>query len=203
MVRQITCPSCGAPLQIASAFTTAMVCSYCGASLAIHDSGVDLTGKIAKLAEYPSRLSVGVRGRVKGRAFRVLGRVRYQYADGFWDEWFVQFDDQQVGWIEEDESDLTLIFKTRLTSPIPPFDQVRVGSWIPLGKDRMFVSEKGQGQVLGAEGEVSQAPSPGQPIQYIDGNEGTKAFRLVIDEHGITLHTGEPFEFQELTVESS
>lgn len=201
MVRQITCPSCGAPLEITSAFTTLMVCNYCGASLYVGDSGVDLTGKVAKLAEYPSRLSVGARGRVKGRGFQVLGRVRYQYADGFWDEWFLQFDDQQVGWIEEDEGDLTLIFKSKLTSPIPPFDQVRVGSFLPLGGDRMFVSEKGQGRVLGAEGQVSQTPPPGRPIQYIDGNASSKAFRLVIDESGITLHTGEPLEFDELVMQ--
>lgn len=180
-----------------------MVCKYCGASLSVRDSGVDLTGKTAKLAEYPSRLSVGAHGQVKGRAFQVLGRVRYQYAEGFWDDWFVQFDNQQIGWIEEDESDLTLIFKTKLTSPIPPFDQVRVGSFIPLDGDRMFVSEKGQGQVVGAEGEVSQVPTPGRPIQYVDGNASRKAIRLVIDENGITLHAGEPLEFGELVVQSS
>lgn len=178
-----------------------MVCNYCGASLYVRDTGVDLTGKVAKLAEYPSRLSVGAKGQVKGRAMHVLGRVRYQYADGFWDEWFVQFDDNQVGWIEEDESDLTLVFKSKLTSPIPPFDQVRVGSFIPLGRDRMFVSEKGQGQVLGAEGQVSQVPAPGRPIQYIDGNASSKAFRLVIDESGITLHTGEPLEFNDVAIQ--
>lgn len=203
MARQIACPSCGAPLQITSAYTTFMVCSYCGASLSVQDSGVDLTGKVAKLAAYPSRLSVGAHGRVKGRAFAVLGRVRYQYADGFWDEWFVQFDNQQVGWIEEDESDITLIFKSKLTTPLPPFDQVHVGSWISVGNDRMFVSEKGHGQVVGAEGEVAQAPAPGRPMQYIDGNAGGKAIRLVIDEQGITLHTGEPIEFQDLTVGSN
>lgn len=201
MPRQISCPSCGAPLQIESAFTTLLICHYCGASLYVRDAGVDLTGKTAKLAEYPSRLSVGAQGKLKNRMFHVLGRVRYQYTDGFWDEWFLQFDNQQVGWIEEDEGDLTLIFKSKLTSPIPPFDQVRVGSFIPLGGDRMFVSEKGEGKVLGAEGEVSMVAPPGHSIQYIDGNAATKALRLVIDESGITLHTGEPLEFNDLAIE--
>ncbi len=201
MPRQISCPSCGAPLQIESAFTTLLICNYCGASLYVRDSGVDLTGKTAKLAEYPSRLSVGAQGKIKNRTFKVLGRVRYQYADGFWDEWFLQFDNQQVGWIEEDEGDLTLIFKSKLTSPIPPFDQVRVGSFILLGGDRMFVSEKGQGKVLGAEGELSMVASPGHSIQYIDGNAANAAIRLVIDESGIILHKGEPLEFNDLAVE--
>jgi hypothetical protein len=200
MPKQISCPGCGGPLQIESAFTTFLVCSYCGQTLYLHDTGVDLAGKMAKLAEYPSRLSVGARGKIKGQGFRVLGRVRYQYEDGFWDEWFLQLDNQRIGWAEEDEGEFTLTFKSKLTSPIPPFDQVRVGGFISLGKDRMFVSEKGEAQVVGAEGEVSMSAPPGQAVQYIDGNAADKAIRLVIDEKGITLHTGEPLDFNDITL---
>jgi hypothetical protein len=201
MPKQISCPSCGGPLQIESAFTTLVVCGYCGQSLYIHDTGVDLAGKTAKLAEYPSRLSVGAQGHVRGQGFRVLGRVRYQYEDGFWDEWFLQFDNQRIGWVEEDEGEFTLTFKSKLTSPLPPFDQVRVGGFIPLGQERLFVSEKGQAQIVGAEGQVSMTAPPGQAIQYIDGNAADKAIRVVMDAKGITLHTGEPLEFNDLTVQ--
>ena len=109
-----------------------MVCGYCGQSLYIRDTGVDLAGKPAKLAEYPSRLSVGAQGHVRGQGFRVLGRVRYQYEDGFWDEWFLQFDNQRIGWVEEDEGEFTLTFKSKLTSPLPPFDQ----TCSPAGRTR-------------------------------------------------------------------
>jgi len=65
MPKQISCPSCGGPLQIESAFTPLVVCGYCGQSLYIHDTGVDLAGKTAKLTEYPSRrLGRGRRGRI-------------------------------------------------------------------------------------------------------------------------------------------
>ena len=201
MPKQIACPNCGGPLQVESAFTTFLVCGYCNQTLYIHDTGVDLAGKVAKLAEYPSRLSIGAQGKVKGQGFRVLGRVRYQYEDGFWDEWFVQFDNQRIGWMEEDEGEFALTFKTKLTSPLPPFDQIRVGGFVPLGKDQMFVSEKGEAQILGAQGEVSMSAPPGQAIQYVDGNAGDKAIRIVIDRKGITLHTGEPLEFNELVVQ--
>jgi hypothetical protein len=201
MPRQISCPNCGGPLQVESAFTTLLVCNYCGQSLYIHDTGVDLAGKTAKLAEYPSRLSVGAQGKIKGQGFRVLGRVRYQYDEGFWDEWFLQFDNQRIGWVEEDEGEFTLTFKSKLTFPVPPFDQIRVGGFIPLGKDRLFVSEKGQAQFVGAQGEVSVTARPGQALQYVDGNAADKAIRLVMDDKGITLHTGEPLEFDALTVQ--
>jgi len=200
MARQVSCPSCGGPLQIESAFTTFLVCNYCGASLYVRDSGIDVTGKTAKLAEYPSRFSIGGSGKVKGRGFRVLGRVRYKNYDGFWDEWFLQFDDQQVGWVTEDEGDLTLVFKSKLTFPVSPYEQMRVGSFVPFGNDRLFVSEKGDAQVAGAEGEISLNASPGRAIRYVDGNVANKAIRLILDDNGITLYTGEPLEFHDVTI---
>jgi len=202
MARQISCPSCGGPLQIESAYTTLLICTYCGASLYVRDTGVDVTGKTAKLADFASRFSIGATGKVKGRAFRVLGRVRYQNEDGFFDEWFLQMDDQKIGWITEDEGDLTLIFKSKLTVPLPPFDSIKVGSFMMLGSDRLFVSEKGNGKIQGAEGEVSIATPPGMPIQYIVGNAGNKFMRIFIDANSIMLHTGEPLEFKDVVMDS-
>ncbi len=200
MPKSLSCPNCGGPIEVESAFTTIVVCQYCGASLHIQDTGVDITGKSAKLAQYPSRLSVGASGQIVGRPFKALGRVRFQYEDGFWDEWFLQFEDGQVGWVEEDEGEFTLTFKRKLTSPIPPFEQVRVGAFIPLGDDRMFVSEKGHAKTIGGAGEISMSAPPGKSIQYIDGNAANKAIRLVIDDGGITLHQGQPLDFQDMVV---
>jgi hypothetical protein len=168
--------------------------------LYIRDSGIDVTGQTAKLAEYPSRFAIGANGQVKGRGFRVLGRVRYKNMDGFWDEWFLQFDDQQVGWLTEDEGDLTLVFKSKLTFPVPPYEQTRVGSFMPFGSDRLFVSEKGDAQLIGAEGEITSNAPLGRAIRYVDGNVANKAIRLIMDDNGIVLYTGEPLEFRDVTI---
>ena len=201
MSPSLTCPNCGAPLQIESAFTTFLVCSYCGQSLALQDTGVALAGQTAKLADYPSRLSVGAQGQIKGRGFKTLGRVRYENEAGFWDEWFLQMADQRVGWLVEEEGVLTLVFKTVLTTPVPPYEQVRVGGFINIGPGpQMFVSEKGQAQVAGAEGQLATSAPPGHAIRFIEGSASNKAFRLVMDDQGITLHTGEPLEFDDVVM---
>lgn len=200
MARSLNCPNCGGALTIESAFTTLIVCPFCGSSLFVHDTSVDITGKTAKLAEYPSRFSVGASGKLKGRDFTVLGRVRYQYAQGFWDEWFVQFADQKVGWVVEDEGDLTLVFKSKLAVPVPSYDEIRVGAFMELGDDRIFVSEKGQGQVQGAEGQVSMTFAPGHPVQFVLGNAADKAVRLFMDADSIILQTGEPLEFNDVVM---
>ncbi|MBI4758805.1 MAG: DUF4178 domain-containing protein [Chloroflexi bacterium] len=198
--RTLNCAACGAPIEVESRFTTLVVCQYCGQTLYIHDDAVDPTGKTAKLVDYGSRLALGKAGAVRGRRFKALGRVRYNYEGGFWDEWFLRFDDGQVGWLEEDEGEYTLVFKTRLTSPLPPFGDIAVGSVVPVSQMRVFITEKGTGSVAGAEGEISFAARPGEQIQYIDGNAGGKAIRLVITRSGINLSTGEPLEFHDLQV---
>ena len=200
MARQLSCPSCGGPLTIESAFTTFLVCNYCGASLFVNDTSVDISGQSAKIAEYPSRFSIGANGKVNGRGFRVLGHVRYKNEDGYWDEWFLQFNDQQIGWLVEDEGDLTLTYKSKLTFPVPPYEDMRIGSFVPFGKDNLFLSEKGETQVDGVEGEVSLNIPPGKPIRYVDGNAASKAIRLILDDNAIMLYTGEPLEFNDVTL---
>lgn len=200
MARSLSCPNCGGALTIESAFTTLIVCPFCGSSLFVHDTGVDITGKTAKLAQYPSRFGVSASGKIKGRDFSVLGRIRYQYDQGFWDEWFVQFADQKVGWVVEDEGDLTLVFKSKLTVPVPPFDQISAGAFLQLGDERVFVTEKGRGQVQGAEGQVAMTFPPGHWVQFVLGNAANKALRLFIDADSIILQTGEPLEFNDVVM---
>jgi hypothetical protein len=51
----------------------------------------------------------------------VMGRVRYSFGSGFWDEWFLEFNDGTIGWLTEDNHELAL--QTRTTSKkTPPGD---------------------------------------------------------------------------------
>ena len=201
MPASLTCPNCGAPLTIDSAFTTFLVCNYCGQLLFVRDSGVDLAGQTARLAAYPSRLAVGAAGQIKGQGFKTLGRVRYEKDDGFWDEWFVQLASLQVAWVLEDEGVLTLVHKSALTTPVPPLEQVRVGSFIAVGPwPKMFVSEKGQARMSGAEGQVAMTAPPGHAIRYLEGNANNQAFQIIQDDQGLTLYTGQPLEFNDIVM---
>jgi len=198
--KTMNCPACGAPLELESRFTTLVVCQYCGQTSFVRDDGLDPTGKVAKLTDYISRLQVGAAGTIRGRKFKTLGRVRYQYEDGTWDEWFVRFDDGQPGWLAEDEGEYILYFKKRLTQPIPPFEEIRVGSFLSIPPMQVFVTEKGEGQIAGAEGEVSFNAMPGETIRYIDGNANGKAVGIVITSKSIDFWVGDPLEFRDITV---
>ncbi|GIW06466.1 MAG: hypothetical protein KatS3mg060_1271 [Dehalococcoidia bacterium] len=198
--RTLSCPSCAGPLTIASRFTSLVVCPYCGQTSVVRDTGLDPTAKTAKLTDYASRLRVGRNGTIRDRAFSVLGRVRYRYEDGVWDEWFLRFDDGQPAWLSEDEGEYVLYSKRRLTSPVPPWEQIRVGGTVEITPHRMFVTEKGVGSVLGAEGELSMTPSLGTTLRYVDGTAAGRILVLVYTDTGITFGLGDPYDFHDIVV---
>ncbi|MFN8533664.1 MAG: DUF4178 domain-containing protein [Dehalococcoidia bacterium] len=198
--KTLSCPSCAGPLTIESRFTSLVVCQFCGQTSVVRDTGLDPTGKTAKLTDYASRLRVGGSGTLSGRSFSVLGRVRYRYEDGVWDEWFLRFDDGQPAWLSEDEGEYVLTSKRRLTVPVPPWEQIRVGGTVEVPPQRMFVTEKGAGGIVGAEGELSMTAAPGASLRYVDGNAGGQIVTLTYTDNGITLTVGEPYDFHDIVV---
>ena len=124
--------------------------------------GVDPTGKMAKLADTRSIFAIGRTGTMKGKKFEVLGRLRYGYDEGFWDEWFVQFEDGHCEWLTEEEGELSSFQKELLTRPIENIDSLRVGQMVDVEGKRVFLTEMTDASILGGEGELQL---PGNPWQ--------------------------------------
>lgn len=199
-IRKINCGSCGAPLEIKSAFTKSMVCPYCDTSNLIEDQGVNPAGKVAKLSEAPSIFSVGRTGTMKGRDFKVLGRLRYNYDEGFWDEWFLEFDDGQCGWVCEEEGEMSLYFKDLLTSPID-IDNIRVGQIVPVEDKKVFITEITDCTIAGGEGELHYQVVPGKEVTHYEGNAGGELVSIEVWPGEIEIHRGEPISYSDVEME--
>jgi hypothetical protein len=198
--RVLNCPACGAPLNIESRFTTIVVCEYCGQTSFVHDEGLDPTGKVAKITDYHSRLRVGDGGTVRGRRFEVLGRVRFSYEEGQWDEWFLRFDDGEPVWLSEDEGEYVLYSKRRLTQPVPPWEEIRVGGFLPIPPLNVFITDKRATEIAGAEGEISSSAGPGETFHHVHGNAAGRAVGVIYTRRGIDFTQGDPLEFHEIQV---
>ncbi|MGB0717197.1 MAG: hypothetical protein ACPGXK_15065, partial [Phycisphaerae bacterium] len=79
----INCPSCAADLGDTAKYAHMVVCAYCNAAIVVDKETASLCGKMAALAPPTGPLAIGVTGKVKGRHFEVIGRVRYGYEHGF------------------------------------------------------------------------------------------------------------------------
>ena len=200
-MKSMSCPSCGAPLDIKNRFVKMVTCDFCSQVMLLKDTGLDPTGQVAKLAELPSPLFVDATGQIQGRKFQVMGRLRYQYDAGLWDEWFVVFDDGRPGWLVEDEGEFILYHKETLSSPVPPFDQIAVGSVIPIAGRQVFVTEKGKAQIAGGEGQLAFNILPGEEVRYVDGNSGEDQISVEYTSDEIEFLVGRAVARDDLVVD--
>ncbi|MBN1994586.1 MAG: DUF4178 domain-containing protein [Anaerolineae bacterium] len=200
-MKSMSCPSCGAPLDIKNRFVKVVTCDFCNQVMLLHDTGLDPTGQAAKLAELPSPLYVDATGQIGGKKFEVMGRLRYQYNAGLWDEWFIVFADGQPGWLQEDEGEYILFHKETLTSPLPPFDNVAVGSVVQIAGRQVFITEKGRAQIAGGEGQLAFNILPGQEVRFLDGNSGSEQISVEYTSNEIELSVGRTVPRNELVVD--
>lgn len=201
-MQQMQCKSCGAPLQIENQFIRSVTCGFCGTAYMVSgDSTLDTTGKTAALANYPSRLKVYSKGTIRGRGFTVLGRIRYTYDEGFWDEWQIGWDDNAPpSWLEEDEGYWTVFDKQRVRGEVPPYENIRVGSTVNINGQNVFISEKRKARVMGSEGQFAAV----MPIQgtfgYTQGTAGGKMIAVNYWDNEIEVSSGEELEHHEIVV---
>lgn len=196
----IRCPGCGAPLPVPNHLTRLLVCNYCQQTIAIQGQQLTVQGQGIALVDYPSRLKVGVHGRVLGKRFLVLGRVRYENDDGYWDEWLITYDDTTAGWLAEDEGEYIVYHKEPFRGSPPSFEGIRVATTVKLSDLPVYISEKQRGTVAGVEGQIDFLAQTGAPIQYINGNTNGRAVSLILRPGEISFALGTPLEFHQLEV---
>lgn len=200
-MQKLTCASCGAPLEIQNQYIRSVTCAYCGSAYLVSGSDtLNPVGQGASLADYPSRLRIGSAGEIQGRRFTVIGRVRYAYDEGFWEEWQVQWEDNAPpDWLEEDEGYWTLYKRERVRGAIPPYEQVRVGQSVAINGREVFITEKRTARMAGSEGQFSSVLPLTGAFGYIQGASTDQPMSVNYWEDEIELSTGldlEPHEVQ-------
>lgn len=201
-VKTLNCTNCGAPLEIENQFIRTVTCRFCGSNFLVKgDEGLDKTGESATLADYPSRLSIGQKGAIRGRGFTVLGRIRYGYDEGFWEEWQVAWEDgAPPDWLEEDEGYWTLYKRERVKSAIPAYDEVSVGATIKVNNQDVFVTEKRTAKVAGSEGQFSSVFPLSGTFGYFQGAGDNRAMSINYWKDEIELSVGDELEHNELVM---
>jgi hypothetical protein len=145
-------------------------------------------------------LELGDRGTVAGRPFSAVGRVRCAYSAGYWDEWYLLFEDGSTAWMQEDEGELTLVQRSRLSGTPPPAS-IRPGETIDVGGRAVYVRERGKGWVEGLEGQLPSSLQKGDTFRYIDGIWDGQVVMLEISEQEIELFIGDELDPDDLVID--
>lgn len=201
MSPSLQCPNCGGPLPLSCRFVRVVTCSYCSTLNEVTSDGVQMAGTSARLTPLPTRFFVGAMGELAGERFQVLGRVRYSYDEGTWDEWYLLLSNGEPAWLEEDEGELTLSRMEPLDEVVPAFDQIRVGQQLTVQGVSFRVTERCRATVLGCEGQLFGLTRPRTPVNFIEGSGGGRIAFLEYTPDGVEFGTGRVVPRSEISVE--
>ncbi len=164
----VSCPSCGVAIEETTAHTRSMACPHCGNWVYLGSNGWEVAGLFEHAIDAPSMLQLGKRGVLSERRFVVTGRVRLSYDEGFWDEWWLEFEDGHHQWLEEDDGVYRLHKSIDAEVVAKSVTAATVGGSVTVDAESWFVSERVDAQVAGVQGSLPVAIVPGEPVVCVD-----------------------------------
>jgi hypothetical protein len=200
--RHINCPSCGAGHDITNPGIVTIVCEYCGNAIYWDAKKVQSAGEQSILPEGFSRLYRGATGRLKGRRFFVMGRVRYSFGSGFWDEWFLEFGDGGIAWLTEDNHEFA-VEKRAAAKNLPPMDQLSPGTRLTVKGIPFVIEEVGKAECLGMEGDLPISVESGETYAFADGSspDGKYSLGLEFDHDPAMLYLGQWLRYEDIQMD--
>ena len=198
----MNCPSCAAPFQWFDRFAELVVCGSCQATCLVDGASLEVKGKMAVLAPPEGVFSLGAMGTIRGKNFTVVGRVRYAYERGVWDEWFLLFDDGSQRWISEDEDRLQISRLKKKRIPTKRFIDAAPGSYVTIDAERYHVNEKGVAECVGGEGQLPFVVEPGEETPFLDIRHGSKSTGTVefTEDGDVRLYLGAFLDKSEIDI---
>lgn len=154
MRRTAECPSCGAPVQFAWSAAVQTACPYCRSILVRHDVDLEKVGIVADLPPDASPIQLYTEGVFDNRRFMVVGRIRYEWEQGGWNEWHIVFNDQASGWLSDAQAEYAVSFLATPAEPLPAEDQVAPGKLVRIAGAPFYVTHLTRVRYVGFEGEL-------------------------------------------------
>ncbi|MCK6387752.1 MAG: DUF4178 domain-containing protein [Zoogloea sp.] len=151
---KLACPSCGAEVAFRSATSAIAVCEYCRSTLLREADAVRDVGKMSAVLEDYSPLAIGVSGVYSGAAFTVIGRIQLRYDAGFWNEWYIGFDDGSAGWLSDASGQYAVTVDAGLADDAPPFKQLVPGGHYRHDGVDYIAADLRNARCSGGEGEL-------------------------------------------------
>lgn len=164
----VSCPSCGVAIDGITAHTRSIACPHCSNWVYMGSNGWEVAGLYEHAIDAPSMFQLGKRGDLHDRSFVVAGRVRISYAEGFWDEWWLEFEDGHHQWLEEDDGVYRLHKPVDAKAVVKSVVAARVGGSVTIDTEDWFVSERIDAQVAGVQGSLPVAIVPGESLVCVD-----------------------------------
>lgn len=181
---RVACPNCGSQVVFRSPALPVRVCDYCRTSVMRIDDGVRAMGVAAVLPFDVSPIRIGTRGVYDRVNFDVIGRVRWGWDAGSWNEWLLLFADGSNGWLGDAMGQFSVLrersldsVNDRAVSALARGDHVPVGTEAVIDGETFVVADNRKAQCIAAEGELPLVAPAGWSVRSVDfrSNSGAAA----------------------------
>ncbi|EJU09241.1 transmembrane protein [Sphingomonas sp. LH128] len=168
------CPSCGAALPVRSAALPYSTCAYCRSLLLRDGVEVQDIGKVAVLSPDVSPIQLGTSLRVEGLVLTVVGRVRWGWADGSWNEWLLDGGDGTERWLGEAMGAFMLtaaradLLEQPMIQDFAAGGEIVVGARLMVEGVTLLAIDGKEAECLGSEGDLPFPTLPGRTMTSID-----------------------------------
>ncbi len=193
--KQFNCPQCGYTLALYFKHIKLIQCESCKSTIFLEDAAVRLSGDSSVLAPEISILELNRPFFFKQKSYLPLGKMRYSYGRGFWEEWWVKDTQNNEYWLSIDEGDLVFQEKIEVTYPDDLFTRLRVGL---VTSDDWVVTELGTATCEGFAGSLPKRITIGNSYQYAHlSGKNTRLRTLEFTEGKLEAYEGKwisPFD---------
>lgn len=181
---KLACPGCGAEVVFRSATSAMAVCEYCRSTLLREGDGVRDAGKMAVVLEDYSPIRITTSGMYAGKAFGVVGRIQLRYEDGFWNEWYILFDDGSAGWLSDASGQYAITVDAGQAADAPSFVQTVPGGQYAWDGITYTASDLRSARCTAGEGELPFQVGPGWEARVVDYRQTVRFLTLDYSEEG-------------------
>jgi hypothetical protein len=202
---ELACPSCGAPVPLRSAAMPYAVCAYCQSVIAREGDGLRDMGKSAVLPFDVSPIQLGTTGTADGQPFEVVGRVRWGWSDGSWNEWLLACRDGSYRWLGEAMGQFMLLteredaYADPLLAAFERGEPVALGARLTVGGVTYAAADIKQATCLGGEGDLPFATPAGMVMANVDFRSETGgSISIQRDPQGMSVYEGRYVELADL-----
>ena len=211
-MQTVSCPNCGNPLTYTSPALPVKVCDRCQSVVVRHDDQLERIGEAAVLPFDVSPIQIGSMGMDEGPAgrmgFTIVGRIRWGWANGSWNEWLALFDDGSNAWLGEAMGDFMLLREVDIATD-PQLQGVAAGGMPALGAtivagDTSYVAtDIKSAHILASEGELPFRCATDWTIESVDyRSPGTQCASFQRDEDGVSFYAGHVVSLGDLRMHS-
>jgi uncharacterized protein DUF4178 len=175
------------------------VCEFCKTTLLKDAESVTNLGKMSEVLEDYSPLQLGTSGTFAGRSFSLIGRLQLQYSDGFWNEWYLLFDDGSAGWLSDASGQFTLTHQVTAGHAPPAFEKLAPGYPLSAGGKMFNASDVRTARCTAGQGELPFKVGSGYVARVADFRTDDRFLTLdYSDGDALRMYSGQAVELADL-----